>query len=402
MQKRLAAPLFVLALVFQTLAVRAIPLRQQSGQPAPTGLALEVTYHKERPPTYQAVPGPDANLNGSWYAFFGRVAAWQPPADSLPVRAVNILSRLEGASVRIEVSVYTGLKYFDKEQPVATYRVSENEKIRVEGLRQYGVEPFEIKLLRMNPLLTDLPSIINNTQSIEVIELKANHSTLPTYTLAVQNLSDKKVAAVGISVLVNGKMQLGSLRRRRDGQTFIRAGGIQEINLSGARTTQLTPAGYLPDSPPNQEILISTVVFEDGSYEGEMETAAQVRGFELGSKLQLPKLIALLEEALNSADASVFKSLEKLKTQAASLTTDVDTADLLDLARGFPTLSQEKTRDLKTSIEVALAGEKFDFLKLIQEFEKSGAQANDQKAFRAWLSANKERYQKSLAQLQAE
>jgi hypothetical protein len=218
----------------------------------------------------------------------------------------------------------------------------------------------------------------------------------------VLNLSNKKVAAVGIDVLVNGKKQIGSLRRRRDGQTFIGAGGVQEIFILGAKTAQLAPEGYLPAAPPNQEILITTAVFEDGSYEGEVETAAQVRGFELGSKLQVPRLIALLQEAGNSANQSIVTTLEKLKAQTTSLSTTVAEATLSDLLKEFPSLSQQATANLKTSIEVALAGEKFDFLKRIEEFEKWSAQAIDPKGFRGWLSTNKERYEKWLAQLQSE
>lgn len=403
MNKRLAMILMLAVLVCQALlAVRATPLRQQQSPPAPTGLALEVTYDKERPPTYQAVPGPDAKLNGSWYSLFGRVPSWQPPAGVLPVKAINVLSRLEGGLVRIEVSVFLGVKHFEKEQAVATYRVSENEQISVDGLTQFGAAPFEIKVVRVNPLSPDPPSIVNKTDSIEVIGVRANNSTLPSYTMTVHNRSSKRVAALVINVMVNGTERLGSMRRRRDGKTFIEAGATEDILLSGAKTTLKTAEGYLPDSPPNQEILISTAVFEDGSYEGEQEPAARFRGFELGSKLQVPKLIALLEEASKSTGPTIWRSLEKLKAQAKALGTAVTEAALLELQGEFPSLGPETKAALKTSVEVALGGEKFEFLKRIEEFEKAAAQSADQNAFRAWLSDSKEKYQKWLAQLQSE
>lgn len=402
MNKLLATALTLLVLMCQDQILLATPLRQQQSPPVPTGLALEVTFHRDRAPTYAAVPGPEARLNGAWYAFFGRVASWQPPTGFLPVQAVNVLSRLEGGSVRIEVSVYVGAEHFEKEQSVATYRVRENEKISVDGLRQFGVEPFEIKVVRVNPLLANTPSVINKTTSVEVIGVKANHSTLPSYTMTVYNRSSKRVAALAFNVLVNGKNQISSMRRRRDGRTFIEAGAAEDILVLGAKTTQVTAEGYSPDSPPHQEILISAAVFEDGSYEGDVEKAAQVRGFELGSKLQVPKLIALLEEAEKSTEMAVLSSLDKLKAQTAALSTKVGAAAFIDLEKEFPELGQERKADLKISVETSLAGEKFDFLKRIEEFGKDGAQANDRQAFRAWLAANKERYAKWLSQLQSE
>lgn len=404
MNKRLAMTLAVLVLLGQAPVIRANPLWQQQQQtpPVPTGLALEVTYDKAKAPTYASVPGPDAKLSGAWYAAFDRVASWQPPASFLPVQAVNVLSRLEDGLVRIEVSVYLGVKHFEKEQSVASHRVRENEKISVEGLRQFGVEPFKIKVVRVAPLFTNTPLVTNKTESIEIIGVKANNSTLPSYTMTVHNRSPKRVAALALSVLVNGKNQISSIRRRRDGRTFIDASATEDIFVLGAKTTHVTSAGYSPDSPPNQEILIKTAVFEDGSYEGEVEIAAQVRGFELGSKLQVPRLIALLQEAGNSVDRSVATLLSRLKTKATSLSTTVAVETLQDLLNEFPSLGEEKKADLKTSIEVSLAGEKFDFLKRIEEFEKSSAQSTDPQAFRAWLNVSKERYEKWLSQLQSE
>jgi hypothetical protein len=402
MSKRIAIILIALAIACQGLVVQASPSRQQQTKPAPTGLALEVTYYKDRPPAYLTVPGPESKLNGAWFGLFRRVPSWQPPLEALPVRAVNVLSRLEGDSVRIEVSVYLGVRFFEKEQPVATYRVRENEKISVDGLTRFGAEPFEIKVLRVNPIITNLPSIVNKTDSIEVVGVKANDTTFPSYTVTVRNLSSQNVAALEINLLVNGQNRGGSLPRRRNGKPLIETGATQEIFVLGAKIAQETPGGYVPDSPPNQEILISTAVFEDGSYEGEAETAARFKGFESGSKIQVPRLIALLQEAVNSTDQSVVAQLEKLKAQAAALSTHVETTALNDLQKDFPALTREAKASLKTSIEVALAGEKFEFLKRIQEFEKTGAQSSDANAFRAWLSASKESYEKWLSQLQSE
>src|ERR1700716_2841830 len=88
---------------------------------ASTGIFLEIFCHRDTSRDFQPVPGPNSKLEGGWFGAFGRIPSWQPPSGSLPVRAVNVLSRIEGDAVRINVSVFVGQKVNEKEEPVATF-----------------------------------------------------------------------------------------------------------------------------------------------------------------------------------------------------------------------------------------------------------------------------------------
>jgi hypothetical protein len=122
----------------------ATPSQQRrQTESAGAGLALEVTYYRDRPPTYQQVIGRDT---GSSYGLFRRVPSWIPPAGSLPVRGVSIRDHLEGDAVRIEVSVLLGVGSEEKVEPVSTHLIHENEKITISELMRFGVEPFEVKV----------------------------------------------------------------------------------------------------------------------------------------------------------------------------------------------------------------------------------------------------------------
>lgn len=402
MKKRVAMTLISLAILCQVLAVRATTAsRQQQNHPAPTGLALEVTYYKDKPPAYATVPGPDAKLNGAWYGLFRRVPSWQPSVEDLPVRAVNVISRLEGDAVRIVVSVYLGVKLFEKEQRVAAYRVRENEEISVEGLSRFGVEPFEIRVVRVNPLAVGPPSIVNRTESIEVVGVKVNDTTFPSYTVTLRNVSNKSVDALGVKVFADGRPDGISLPFGKQGRYLIAAGATQDIFVLGAKTALATPEGYLPDSPSHQEILIHTAVFDDGSYEGEVKTAADFRAFKAGSKIQIARLLTLIEEALNWSEPNVATALERLKAKVASLSTTVEPTALNDLLKEFPSFNKEGKAGLKQAVEVSLAGDRLGFLKRIEEFKKANGQADDPQAFRAWLSSTKEIYEQWLSRLLA-
>src|SRR4051794_25340739 len=112
----------------------------QQYQSSPTDWVLEISFLRGRPPAYETVPPQDAKLRGAWFALFGHLASWQPPAGFLPVQAVNVISRQEGDAIRVVVSVFVGAKNFEKEEPVGTYFIHEDEKVVADRLTQFGVE----------------------------------------------------------------------------------------------------------------------------------------------------------------------------------------------------------------------------------------------------------------------
>jgi len=116
----------------------------QESAPAPTRLTLEVTFYPRRKPGYQTVPGPNAKPGGAWFGLFARIKSWQSPAGAPPVEAVRVVSNVEADGVRVTVSTLSGSKALENEQQVGTYLIHETEKITVEELRRFGIEPFAI------------------------------------------------------------------------------------------------------------------------------------------------------------------------------------------------------------------------------------------------------------------
>lgn len=390
--------LTALLVASQHLYAHAAPSQQQV-QPTPTRLVLEVAYYTGRPPAYQSVPKSDSKASGAWYALFRQVPSWQPPAGFLPVRAVNILSRLEGDAIRVTVSVFLGIRFHDKEEPVATYLVRENEKISVRELTQFGVEPFEIKAIRVTPGLTDPPTVRSDAESIAVIGAEANSSTLPSYKVSLQNLSGKDVIALEVEVFVNKRKRMSSMPQGNEGQPLIAAGASHELWVSMARDAQATPQGYEPASPPNQEVVITAAVFNDGTYEGDARAVAQYRAFMIGRKIQVERVLQLIRNALSSLELSASAGVETFKAQLSSLLVAVDISIVDELLKDFSVLTQKEKEDLKIAVEVASNGVKTDVLKEIQRFEDAGEQPSGANAFREWLNWNRERYEKWRSRL---
>ena len=393
--------LFSLLIVFSIgLTVSAANIHAQQVVPAPTRLALEVTFHPGRKPAYEAVPGPDAKPSGAWFGSFGRIESWQPPAGTQPIEAVRVISRVEGDAVRVTVSTLSGSKALENEQMVGTYLIRETEKISIEDLKRFGIEPFQIKLVRVNPNIPPVPPVVlKHVESVVVINSMAKETTLPSYRIILRNQSNKNIVGLGVDVVAGGKVQITSKPRGIDGQPLIAAGKEYWLTVAAPNRAQPTADGYAPTSPSDQQIQIKAAVFDDGTYEGDAETAAAVRGYRAGEKMMLPRLIPLLESALNSSNTDVIEALRNLESQVSLVSSDADPQMVQALTAEFPRASDARRSEIKATMEVTATTIKSTLIKEIHTLENEGAQTLNVDLYRTWLTKTRERYEKWLSRL---
>ena len=397
MNNPLLIVLATMALAWLNSSADAAPSQQRrQTESSVSGLALEVTYYRDRPPTYQQVIGRDT---GSSYGLFRRVPSWTPPAGSLPVRGVSIRDHLEGDAVRIEVSVLLGVGSEEKVELISTHLIRENEKVSISELTQFGVEPFEVKVVRVTHSLTIQPQVTSLARSIAIVGIDPRNSTLPSYKISVQNLSGQNVMALGVEVLVNGQKRLITMPQGKEGAPLIAPGAVYELSASGARDAILTSEGYRPYSHPIQGIVITAAVFENNSYEGDAKTAALFRAFMIGRKIQVARLLPLMQAGADTTESDVSSAANRLKTQVSSLSDDAETSVVDRLLKDFPTLRADEKERLKKGIEASLKLVKRDLLSDLQKFVEPGSQSLDAQAFQTWLRVNKEKYEKWLSRM---
>jgi hypothetical protein len=372
---------------------------QQDVSP-PTRLALEVTFYPGRNPAYSTVPGPDAKPSGAWYALFARVPSWQPPAGAELIEAVRVISRVEGDAVLVTVSTLSGRKALENEQRVGTYLIRETEKISIDDLKRFGIEPFQIKLIRVNPNIPPVPPVIlKGVESVVVINSMAKETTLPSYRIILRNQSNKNIVGLGVDVVAGGRVQISSKPRGIDGQPLIAAGKEYWLTVAAPNRAQPTADGYAPTSPSDQQIQIKAAVFDDGTFEGDAETAAAVRGYRAGEKMVLSRLILILENALSSTNTDLTEALRNLDSQISSVGSDADPHIVETLTSELPQASDARRREIKATMEVTATTIKSTLLKEIHTLQNEGAQGLNADLYRTWLSKTRERYEKWLSRL---
>jgi hypothetical protein len=366
----------------------AQPIQQSANE---TGLALEVVYLKGRPPAYQPVTRSKSRKGGAWYALFGRIAGWQLPDGALPINAVRLVPYLKGEIINISVSVMRG-RFLDVEDRVASYQARENEEITVRELRAFGVAPFAIKVVRNFVNSSDFPTSLNKTKSVAVVGIEPVVGTVPRYKLMLHNLSEKNISALSINIVGQGRLRKSSLPHGDYGEPLIKARDSGYLNESLALNAEATIGGYEPSSPPGQQIVIESLVFEDGSYEGELKPAGTFLGFVVGRRIELRRILPLLDSALSASDPTAASTLS---SQLSSLSYEPDEAEVVSLLAAFPTLEKH---ELRGSVEVAIHGVRKELLDQLERLQGPKSNADD---FKAWLVRTRKLYSNWLSYLNA-
>ncbi len=361
-------------------------------QPSPStgreiGLTLEVTFLKGRPPGYLAV-GPTSTNAGGWFAMFGRIPGWQLPKDAQPINAVRLVPYLKGEAVNVDVSVLRG-QYLDTESKVASYTATESEGITVNELRAFGVEPFVIKVVRASGY-SDLPTTRNKTKSISITGLEPIVATLPRYKLTLNNLSEKDISALHLKVMHQGQFRLGKMPQGDLGQPVIKAKDSTSLNQSLAVVAATGSSG--PSALVGQEIVVESLIFADGSYEGELHPVGNFLAFVVGRRTELKRLIHLFDETISASGTT---SADRFRSQLTSLSYEADKGEVALLTKAFPTLDKA---ELEYSVDVTIHTVREKLLDQLTRLEKGEGETD---AFSGWLVRTRQNYRQWLSNLEA-
>jgi hypothetical protein len=283
--------------------------------------------------------------------------------------------------VSVNFSVLRG-KFLDVEDIVGTVTLRENEVTSVDALRDFGVEPFKIKLVRVSPQPSAVPAVINKTKMVEVVGIEPVVSTFPRYKLTLHNFSDKDISAVSIYVMRDGRKSLSGMPQGDYGEALVKAGSFGELSQILATRAETTAAGYSPSAPGAQQIVIASLMFADGTYEGETSSAASYQGFVIGRRTELNRVVPILDNALATST-----SKEAVRAKLSEQSFAFDNGDLAALVTKFPGVDRA---ELKTSVEVAMRWIRKDAL---DELDRSTGD------FRACLERLRDRYSNWLARL---
>ncbi|HMG71898.1 MAG TPA: hypothetical protein VK582_00240, partial [Pyrinomonadaceae bacterium] len=160
-----------------------------------------------------------------------------------------------------------------------------------------------------------------------------------------------------------------------------------------------TTGGFEPATLSDSQIVISAVVFDDGTYEGDAEGAFIITALRAGEKMEISRLLSALDSALNSQLTDVNASLLRLRMELSSVSSDADPNLVQSLAAEFPQLG--KRERFKQALEISATMTKANLLKDVRalEVEAYRTRTFSPNSLRDWLTGKKEKYAQWLARL---
>ena len=349
-------------------------------QSTPSGYALEVTYYKGRPFAYQRIG------QWAWYALFGRVPGWKPAAGDMQVEAVKITPRPDEGSIKVRVTVLKG-KFLEVEQPVGDYPIDKNAKLTIDDLTKFGVVPFEVSLVIAPATVAELPAIVNKTKSLQV-SVAPDAASLPTFQLKLLNNSSKPVRAFTYETMADGRKRLSGMPNKPEGGVLIPSGETYAHSIGVSLESTTTSKGEVPAALKDVTILVTSVIFVDGTSEGDLYQASRYRAFMLGERTQVKRILEFLRSDISTT------SMDILNGQVSDMSWYVDEPAFENFVKGIEGVSEKAKDDLHETAEVMSSNVQRDF---VAEFGAKRSSLGDKPVeFQAWLKSAAERYQKWL------
>lgn len=208
------------------------------------------------------------------------------------VSKITFLARQNGDLWHFKVFVGQGEFYDAGEQPAADLMLGTNERAEVGGLERFGISPFRVGVVKVMGQLARKPYVRNKTQSISLEQSEVGMLPEP-HRLTLRNNSDKQVLAIQYNSFKDNRFLFLRWVENGPTQPLIKAGDVYRLEVLSQDLTCGDPDGYRASQ--SDRIDIVSVVFADGSYEGEPGLAALIRGQAIGNKKQLQRVVAALE-----------------------------------------------------------------------------------------------------------
>jgi hypothetical protein len=346
---------------------------------------------KGAPLAYESVPG------SSWFGRFAvtPAAATRAPADT--VLAIDVKTRAEDdGGVEIKVGVHVGAQHFDRLDEVATYHASAGETVVANDLERFGVAPFRMKVLRVHNTLLAAPTITNRTQSIEAVVSNFDATPLPHVTVTLRNLSSKRVLAVELREVLDGRERITNFLAEHDGRIAMEPGETRDREFM-ATVGHSTQNNFTPQAV--ESVVVASVVFDDYTYEGDVQAAARKRAMDEGERAQLPRIVALLRETRAARGPVTAETLKQFR-EKLTLLDDIALARTVDaIVKAYAELKPDGRVWVESAMSVSMHESRRVLLDDLKNFEENFARAPDSNDFRAWLKSKQERFEQWLARL---
>ncbi|MDT7778897.1 MAG: hypothetical protein QOC99_1409 [Acidobacteriota bacterium] len=388
------ALLIYFACVLVTCLLAPLTKGQESARSqSPTKLSLKVLIFDGAAPTLYPVGDDEKTGMAAIIKDFRRQPASRWRSDTHIDRAA-LFFRRDGERVRVTVFIYGDENSSNDGVKVAEYVMGEGEGRAVTQLADYGIEPLRVAVVRRAEVKLTPPRVENRTSAVEVTAIDV-HENVPSFELTLRNASDKNIRAVEIREM-RGRMSKGPppLFDWR-GMSLIEPGKTWKVTLEFGWNSKMTPEGHAVEPP--DRVVINSVLFSDGGYEGDSLFAARAEAFKSGRRIQLTRLLEIMREWREPPGIDTREVARELGARVEALECTAEWTAVTELAGLYPLVRGEELDKVKSSIEAGMEWQRSAVLNELKGFVTADNPASDPRVLRKWIKTRREKYEQLLA-----
>lgn len=378
---------------FMYCCAAAAAVAQEPAAAARPSLALQAAFGRQEAPSLHPVPG--RGVVTTWHTSFPRTPGWKEPEGALPLLAVRLAYNMEGEHVRVRVTVHRGVKFYDVEEFAAEYKAAEGESHVVGALSKFGIEPLRFSVVKRAPVAAAPLTTSYLTSSLEAVSAVVDDK-ISAVRLVLRNRSPKPVMALKLEATRGGAAFSTMWPLGREGRPLIEAGGVGEVRLGyGGGGGLKTEEGYAPFGPDG--VVVASALFADGSYEGEVQPAAQAAALYEGYRLGLTRTLDLIRQAAGSQDVDDPEAAARFIRRVAELSRDADQPAVERVLGAYPELPAGEREGIRSAVETSISWLRQDVLAQLAPLGRGGAAGG--LTFRGWLASREKAFDEWLARL---
>jgi hypothetical protein len=143
---------------------------------------------------------------------------------------------------------------------------------------------------------------------------------------------------------------------------------------------------YVAD-PPSAELVLQAVLFADGSFEGDMQIAAEMAARRIGESLQRRRIAALAAPILADTELDDPARVKRILAAADRLSTEPDAQMAVTLRANFPGLTDKELAVAQLNFSEGMENEKQSLAIMLKQFDPDFNPAASPRMFAAFWNA---------------
>jgi hypothetical protein len=219
----------------------------------------------------------------------------KPVPDSAGRVALSKLvveARRDGERWKVKVVLGSGEFYDAGDQEIASFVLDTNEHVTVTEAVGFGLPSLRVGVMKVIEVAAEKPTVNSLVQSISVEKIQANKLPEP-YRVELKNNSQSDVIAVQYNIFKGDRFL--DLKWRSNGlvNPLLKSGAIYPLEVVSEDKACSDVDGYRPGQSTRIDVV--SVVFADGSFEGQFGLATLIKATAAGNKLHLRNVVAALD-----------------------------------------------------------------------------------------------------------